>query len=370
MAGVQVQGSGGAMNVFTAYVVREVLKGSLIALLLLLTLFNLFTFADELGDLGKGHYGLREILSYLALTSPRVLYELMPSSALLGSLFVLGAMANHRELIAMRAAGLSIAGIIKAALIAGAILVVFALLVGEFVAPMTERKAQMIKATAQNEQVFLNSRYGLWLREGQKFINVRQIQKNGDLANISIYELDDQQHLIKALYASQASFLGNKAWQLEKIQSSEITPERIFANKTKKQLWQSSVAPDLLKIVVVNPDNLSMADLAQYIAFLKQNHQKSQVFELAFWGRVVNPLITFVMLLLSAPFVIGIQRGVSVGTRMMLGVIIGMGFNIIDRIVAHLGLIYDYNPLLVAVMPSAAVLTLALIIAGKLQQHA
>ena len=90
------------MNVLTGYIVREILKGSFIAVLLLLTLFNLFTFSDELKDLGGG-YGLKQIFYYLALTSPRVFYELVPASALLGSLFILGAMGNNRELIAMRA---------------------------------------------------------------------------------------------------------------------------------------------------------------------------------------------------------------------------------------------------------------------------
>ncbi len=97
-----------------------------------------------------------------------------------------------------------------------------------------------------------------------------------------------------------------------------------------------------------------------YIDFLKGNHQKSQRFEMAFWGRVVNPLVTFVMLLVSAPFVIGVKRGVSVGARMMLGVVIGMGFNILDKIVGHMGLIYELNPPLMAAFPSLTVCALAL----------
>jgi lipopolysaccharide export system permease protein len=357
------------MNVLTGYMVREILKGSLIALLLLLTLFDLFTFTDELGDLGEGNYGLTEIFYYIALTTPRVFYELVPSAALLGSLFVLGAMGNHRELIAMQSAGLPVAGIIKAAMVAGAILVVIAILIGEFVAPLTERKAQLIKVTAKHEQKVLNTRYGLWLREGGQFINVREILSNGSLADVSIYEVDAEQHLSRALHAEQAKFLGNQQWKLEKIRQSEISKQKVASIQIDEQVWKSSIAPDLLKIAVVNPDNLSIVDLAQYIDFLQGNQQKSHVFELAFWGRVVNPLITFVMLLLATPFVIGIKRGVSAGARMMIGVVIGMGFNIIDRIVSHLGLIYDYNPPLVAALPSLTVLTLALIYSRKVQQQ-
>ncbi|MBL6986120.1 MAG: LPS export ABC transporter permease LptG [Methylobacter sp.] len=355
------------MNVLTGYIVREILKGSFIAVLLLLTLFNLFTFSDQLKDLGKGSYGLKEIFYYLALTSPTVFYELMPASALLGSLFILGAMGNNRELIAMQAAGLSVMGIIRAVMLAGAILVFIAIMVGEFVAPTAERTARIMKVTAQNEQVVMGGKYGLWLREGKKFINVRTIQDDGNLADISIYELDDQRHLLHSTHAEKAAFQGNQQWKLERIKQSNISMQQMTASSQNEQIWQSSVAPDLLKIVVVNPNNLSMYDLAMYIDFLKDNHQKSHDFELAFWGRVVNPLIVFVMLLVSAPFVIGVKRGVNVGGRMMIGVVIGMGFNIIDKIVGHIGLIYDLNPPLMAFAPSLIVLVAALFALNRVQ---
>jgi lipopolysaccharide export system permease protein len=355
------------VNVLTGYIVREILKGSFVALILLLTLFNLFTFSDELKSLGKGSYGLREIFYYLALTSPTVFYELVPSSALLGSLFILGAMGNNHELIAMRAAGLSIFGIIKAVMAAGAILVIISILVGEFVAPQADRKAQTIKVTAKHGEVLMDAKYGLWLREGKQFINVRQIQDDGNLADISIYELDDLHRLHQAVHAEQASFLGGRQWQLEGIRKSEISTQQMLASTEKEQLWTSSVAPDLLKNTVVNPNNLSLYDLAMYISFLKDNHQKSHAFEQAFWGRVVNPLVTFVMLLVSAPFVIGVRRGVSAGARMMIGIVIGMSFNIIDTTVAHIGLIYNLNPPLMSFIPSLAVLAIALYAVRRVQ---
>jgi lipopolysaccharide export system permease protein len=354
------------VNVLTNYIVKEILKGSFIALILLLTLFNLFTFSDELGDLGN-NYGLPQIFYYLVLTSPTVFYELMPASALLGSLFILGAMGNNHELIAMRAAGLSVFGIIKATLIAGTVLVIVSILVGELIAPEGQKQAQLLKATVEGNQVVLNDLYGLWLREDKRFINVRQIQDNGNLVDISIYDIDDQQHLYQTTHAEQAIFLGNQQWRLKNIKQSLISTEQMQAITRDEQPLKSAIAPDLLKLAVVNPDNLSFIDLAKYVNFLKGNHQKSQKFELALWGRVVNPLVTFIMLLVSAPFVIGIQRGISAGGRMLIGVVIGMGFNIIDKIVGHLGLIYDLNPPLIAFTPSLIILTAAIYAIKRVQ---
>ncbi|MEC4748681.1 LPS export ABC transporter permease LptG [Methylomicrobium sp. Wu6] len=340
------------MNVLTSYMAKEILKGSFLAIVFLLTLFNLFTFTDEMKDLGKGSYGLKEIGLYLALTSPRVFYELVPASALLGSLFILGAMANNRELIAMQAAGLSVPGIIRAVMTAGAILVIISIVVGEYVAPIAERKAQLIKSTAQHNLTPMHSLYGIWLRENNKFINVRKIEDNGDLADISIYTLNERNRLQSELHADRASFLGNKQWQLKQIRQSDISKEKMQAAAFSEQRLTSSIAPDILNITVVSPDNLSILELAKYVDFLKHNHQKSQVFELALWGRLINPFVTFVMLMISAPFVIGVRRGISVGARMILGVIIGLGFNILDKIVGHLGLIYELNAPFIALLPS------------------
>jgi len=348
------------VNVLTLYIIREVTKGSLLALLLLITLFNLFTFSDELKDLGHGNYGLKQILLYLTLTSPRVFYELVPSAALLGSLFVVGAMANNREIVAMRAVGLSTAWVIRSIMLAGLLLVIVAVLVGEFVAPPSERAAQLLKTTAQNNGVVLRSEYGMWLREANRFINVRKILDDGSLGDIRVYEIDDQHHLIQVAQAEHGKFMGDKQWQLSNVNLSNINPQQINAETLPSMPWQSSIDSDLLKVAVVNSDNLSLYDLYMYIDFMKANNQKSQNYELAFWSRLINPLVTFVMLMVSAPFVIGIGRGIGAGGRILLGILIGMGFNISDKIAGHIGLVYEINPLLMAITPCALVFCIAL----------
>ncbi len=349
------------MKVLTRYIVREVIKGSLLAALLLLTLFNLFTLTDELKELGVGRYGLQEIFMYLALTSPRVFYELIPSSALLGSLFVVGAMANNREIVAMRTLGLSLFWIIRSIMLAGLALVIIALLVGELVAPTAERTAQLIKTTAQNDRVMMHSQYGMWLREGQRFINVRQVVDDGRLAKISIFQFNDDQRIEKITHAEQADYQSKDLWRLQNIKRSNFAGHQVEAEELPEEMWKSTMDPNLVNIVVVKSENLSLYDLYLYIDFLKTNNQKSQTYELAFWSRLVNPLVTFVMLMVSVPFVIGIRRGMGTGGRLLLGIVIGMMFNIFDKIAGNLGIVYGYNPLLMAVLPSVAVFCGALL---------
>ncbi len=343
------------MNVLTGYIVKEILKASAVAVTLLLTLFMLFTFSDELKDMGKGGYGLEQILMYLALTAPTVFYELVPFGALLGSLFVVGAMANNREIVAMRAAGLSIFWIIKSVMLAGLVMVVVAFLVGEFVAPKAIHKAKLIKMLAQKDGIAIRARSGVWLKEKDEFVNVRKIKGKGELAEVYRYKVNENDQLLSMEKIDKATFLGDGVWQVNGINRSEVSSKQVFSSTQESSEWKTSIEPDLLNVVVVKSDNMSLYDLYMYIDFLKQNNQKAQTFELAFWSRLINPLVVFVMLMVSIPFVVGIQRGVSTGGRMMAGVVIGMTFNIFDKIAGYVGLVYGFDPMIMAILPSAVV---------------
>jgi lipopolysaccharide export system permease protein len=139
-----------------------------------------------------------------------------------------------------------------------------------------------------------------------------------------------------------------------------LNPQKITSESKADQVWHSSIDSDLLKVAVVSADNQSLYDLFMYIDFLKQNNQKSQRYEVAFWSRLINPLVTFVMLMVSAPFVIGIGRGINTGSRILIGILIGECFDAFDKMFSHVGLIYDLNPIMVATLPSVLVLCIAL----------
>ena len=355
------------MPVLTRYLIKEIIKGTTIAMMILLTLINLFTLSDELQKLGEGTYTLAKIFQYVALTTPRVLYELMPSAALLGSIFVVGAMANNREIIAMRSIGLSSSWIIRSILLAGFIMVMFAVFVGEFVAPETEKAAQLLRTYATKNEMVLKTQYGMWLREGNQFINVRKIVNNESLQDIRFYAIDENHQLKMLRHADSAHLIQSGQWRLQNVSSSFLGARQVDSKVLDEQVWDSAINSDLLEVTVIEPDNLAIIDLYHYIDFLQDNNQQSQKYELAFWGRIVNPFIVFVMLMVSSPFVIGIGRGSSTGARIMIGIMIGSTFNIFDKLFSQLGMVYSLNPLLVAVTPSLIVFAGA-ILAMRIQR--
>ncbi|MEO1887754.1 MAG: LptF/LptG family permease, partial [Methyloprofundus sp.] len=156
-------------------------------------------------------------------------------------------------------------------------------------------------------------------------------------------------------------------WLLTEVLTSEISAQGVTKGHADESIWASVIDPGVVDAVVVEPENMSLMDLSTYIAFLQENKQDAAKFELAFWARLINPFITLVMLLVSAPFVVGVGRGISLGPRMMLGILIGMSFNIVDNTVGQMGIVYGLNPLFVAVLPSSIILLGALYAIGRLR---
>ena len=338
------------------YIAREVIKGALIAIAVLLALLTFFSFADELGDMGKGDYGMRQIFKYLALTLPRSFYELLPPASLVGSLVTLGALANNRELVAMQAAGISRARIIGGVLLGGLILLVLSVLIGELIAPPSEQAAQNLKSIAQSKQVTSRSKYGFWVRDGDIFINIRKMAKLEDLGDISIYDVDENRNVRRITHADQALHDGVH-WNLRGLRTTLFDGERITTDVRDKADWSSVLAPELLNAFVIRPENLSAVELYHYIEYLRDNGQKSLVVEQAFWGRLVNPLVTLVMLMVAVPFVLTVRREVGTGQRVVAGVVIGLGFHLFDKMFGHLGLVYELNPIFSVSFPTVLALT-------------
>ncbi len=357
------------MKTLDRYIGKTVLSGILVVLLILVGLFTFFEFIDEIDDIGKQRYGLWQVIQYVGLEIPRYIYELFPSAALLGSLLGLGMLANNSELTVMRATGISTVRIIISILKVGLILIVFIMLIGEFVAPTTGQHANQMRATAQSEHeqqfmVFLTN-YGFWSRDKLDFINIRTIYPDGGFGGITLYEFDTEQNL-KSITRAKNAFYENGQWLLKEVEKHIIEATQVTRQYLDTVVWKAILSPELVKIVVINPRKLSSFGLYKYIQYLRQNGQRTAKYELAFWTRLSYPLVCITMIFLATPFVFGSLRTVSVGQRVLVGALIGVVFHMLNQTMGNIGLIYNIYPAISALFPPVLFLTIAIILIRKI----
>ncbi|MTI62352.1 LPS export ABC transporter permease LptG [Methylophaga sp.] len=339
------------MRILSKYIAKNILASTLLVLLVLLALYTFMDFITELDDLGEGDYGIGSILSYIALTMPKRIYELLPVAALLGSVIGLGSMASQSELVAMRAAGYSLGDINKAVVVVAALLMLLALLIGEGLRPVTEQYARELQSVAQTGTVGSRSEHGFWTRDGNHFNHIDRINADGSFSNVAIYEFDDNHRLRILTRAARAEYQDD-SWILSDVVQSTINEAGVKVRSVTHARWQSQLNPGMVNIVVVPPEFLPVWDLLEYVRYLKDNHQSVAQYELAFWSKLMMPVSTAVMVLLAVPFVFGPLRSAPIGGRILAGALIGIGFHLFNQSFQHMGLVFGLVPWLASSFPT------------------
>lgn len=342
------------MRIIDRYIATTLLKMTGMALLAFLVLFTFLSLIDQLEDSGRGNYDAIKAFQYVLLTTPRIAYELIPVAAIIGSITTLGLMSYNSELVIIRASGMSLAKLAWAMFKGGLLIIVFAVLLGELVAPYCEQAAQELRSVAMSEQIALKTRNGFWSRGGRSFINIRTLLPGNKLEDIYIYEFDENDRLRIATHAGSASYRNNQ-WLLQDIQQSVIEEDGITRNKIELAAWDSLLNPDMLNLVTVKPQYLTVKGLVYYISYLKKNEQNSDEYEHALWKKLVMPVTVTVMILLAVPLVKTYSRSVSVSQRIFIGCFIGIVFHITNEVSGQMGVVYSINAIVSATLPTVLV---------------
>ncbi len=354
------------MNLLDRYIGRAIAGSTLIVLLALLALFSFGSFVAELDVVGKGDYTLLHAAQYVLLTLPRLAYQLFPVIALLGSVIGLGILASNNELMVMRAAGVSVLRIAFAVMKVGILWMVLALILGEYVAPPAERYAQSMRSTALVERFAVTSDNGLWARDGQYFIHIREVPSQNQVNGVSIYEFDEARRLRTMTVARSGHYRGDQ-WLLAEVSRSRIDVNGVSTEHVAQLAWHSLLTPEMIEVVAVKPASLSVQGLINYIRYLKDNGLSTDRYNLALWNKLVLPFTTLVMVFLSIPFIFGPLRSVGVGQRIFVGMLLGIGFYLIDQTFSFVGLVYQFPTALSATLPTLLFLMLALVLMARVR---
>lgn len=339
------------MKILRRYISAHLLRVSLLALAVLVALFSFFTLIDELGEAGKGSYGIPQVLLYVLLTMPRMAYELLPIAAVIGAMAVLGIMAQNSELDVIRSSGVSRRGLALLLARCGLLLVVFSVLLGEFIAPASEERAQHLRSVAMTQQIALKTRYGLWARDGNNYINIRKALPGRRMQDVYVYEFDGHNHLRTSLYAKRAEYRDDR-WWLYNVKLSEIGPDGVRGRNLPRLQRATLLDPDMINIVIVKPESLSVWELAGYIHYLHQNNQNTQVYSQALWAKLVRPFSILAMIMLAVVLVRGNARYGATGQRVFIGALAGIVFHLCNQVSAHLGVVYGLSAALSAITPT------------------
>ncbi|MEK1907015.1 MAG: LPS export ABC transporter permease LptG [Pseudomonas sp.] len=338
------------MGKLDRYIGSSVFFAILSVLGVIVGLALLFAYIDELGDLSE-NYGTLEALVYVLLTLPRRIYEMLPMAALIGCLIGLGSLASNSELTIMRAAGVSVGRIVWAVMKPMLVLMLLSVMIGEYVAPWSENLAQAHRSMAQGGGEAQSSKRGLWHRQGQEFVHINAVQPNGRLFGVTRYQFDDQRHMLSASFARRAQFKGDH-WLLLNVKTTQFHDKSTEVVEVPSERWDVELNPQLLGTVVMEPEALSVSGLWRYIHYLSEQGLNNGTYWLAFWTKVLQPLVTAALVLMAISFIFGPLRSVTLGQRVFTGVLVGFVFRIAQDLLGPSSLVFGFSPLLAVLVPA------------------
>jgi lipopolysaccharide export system permease protein len=353
------------VSVLDRYIVRTILGTVALVMAVLLVLGALFVFIDQQDDVGVGHYTAVGALWYSLLNLPQLAYELMPIVALIGSLLGLGSLARGSELTVIRAAGVSVARLASFALLAGLLLVLFEVLLGEFLAPPLQAMANAQKAFSKYSNVSFGGGGGAWVRDGDLILNVAGQSSPRQFGTMQIFELSPEHRLLALGQATHAAAGTRGKWLLSDYRESRFEGDEVTTRPPAERLLQSNVSAGFLGLAIEDPKQLTGRSLWRLIEYFRSNGLDTREYVFAFWSRIARTVGVMFAVLLAVPFVLGSFRSTGTGTRMMLGMLIGIGFFLLQRLIESGTVVFQLNPVLLAWLPTALLALVTLVLLAR-----
>lgn len=348
------------LQLYQRYLMRETLAAILLVLVAFLALFAFFDLINELRSVGNNGYQLQHALIFVALSLPGLVYELIPIAALIGSLYALTTLARHSEITVLRASGLATRDLLLTLFRVAGLLALVTFLVGEGLVPFSERMAQEMRARAMSRVIAQQGfESGLWIKDGRSFINIRQAMPDASLHGVRIYKFNAAGALESVTDAEDANFVPPGHWLLRGVVRTVLEGETSHVEHEASSEWTSAVNPDLLSVLMVAPERMSLYGLVNYTQHLVDNHQKTERYEVAIWKKLFYPLAALVMVSLALPFGYSHNRVGGGSLKMFVGVMLGILFYALNGLFSNLGVINSWPPFASATVPSLVFLLTA-----------
>ncbi|MEH6463230.1 MAG: LPS export ABC transporter permease LptG [Shewanella psychromarinicola] len=347
------------MKILDLYIARMIVSTSGLCLLILTGLSGIIKWVDQLRLVGRGAYTMLDAGIYVLFLVPRDIEMFFPMAVLLGALIGMGMLASNSELVVMQVSGMSRLQITQSAMKTAVPLMIMVMALGEWGAPIAEKSAKELQATKISGGSLIKSHRGIWAKDGDLFVNIGEVKDVNTLIDIRLYEFNDQQELTGVTHAKTAEFIGD-AWQLSAVDNTTVKDDRVIRDHLDTDVWQSSLTPDKLSVVSVKPEALSISGLIDYLDYLKINQQDPSRYELALWRKIMQPVTVAVMMLVALSFVFGPLRTVTMGARVLLGVVAGFSFYISNEIFGPMSIVYELPAVVGAIAPSMLFTGLAL----------
>lgn len=344
------------MSILDRYIARAFLgilaptAGGLVFLYLLVDL------AERMDILLRNDASASAAVRYFLFKIPLIVTQTLPAALLVAAIVSVGLFARHREMVALRASGVSLARTVRPILVAALLSSVALLVWNDAVVPPATHISQQINRVEirkrANNLVWNNRQ--IWLRGSAGLYSIDYIDSaDGSLVGLTIYEIDATFSPRRVIEIGHARWVEG-TWRLTDAvafaadRDGHITPVSLPAD--------ANVLPETpndFREARVDPEELSYSELGARIARLASRGISTRGDTVELSLKLAIPFSTFFLVWVGVALAARVQNRPNMTSMSVAGIALGFGYWAFLAFCKSLGESGALHPTLAAWTPNA-----------------
>ncbi len=307
------------------YLLRHYLLALLVVTVAIGLTIIVVNMVEQLRDFVDHQIPLLTILQYYLFFGGWVLKSFLPMFVLLAALFSVSILARRREILAMKAAGISLYRVIAPYLIATAILAVAHFYYSEYLfPPLNQRRVEMKEFTIESRSKAALAKVRNVYRQISpgKFYTITSFDTDrGDGRDFKFYSTQNHR-LVQIVTAEKVRFEDHR-WLLTsgQVRDFDSTAKETFSEFDTLTFTLIKDKPGDFQSRLVKPEDMGLEELKDYIEFQKRTGAPYLRESIDLQIKYAFPLTSVIIILICVPFAANPQRsGIAVSFSVGAGI--------------------------------------------------
>jgi LPS export ABC transporter permease LptG len=333
-----------------------------------LVLFEAFNFFELIDDIAQHRVPTSDVITYFVYLAFYLFYQLAPLACVVAVLVTLGIMAKNHELVALKAAGVSLYRVALPLVLAGLCLAGGLVELDNVYLPYANQRQDALRNQIQGRpaQTFYQPQQSWIVGDDARIYNYELFDSDHSLfGRLNIYELDPATFSVRRrIYAQRAHWLPDeRIWALSsgwvRTFSPSSTSVASYAPFTEQTFSDLHEPPEYFRREVRQGFQMNWPELRRYINDLARAGFDVARLSVQLHRKLAFPLIAPIVMLLAVPFSLAVGSRGAVG-----GLAAGVGIAVIywaaSALLEALGAVGQLPPVMAAWSPDAAFFFVAL----------
>ncbi|ETW99300.1 MAG: hypothetical protein ETSY1_15485 [Candidatus Entotheonella factor] len=320
-------------------------------------LFFLIELFDRIDNFIDYRASWVDVVTYLLLGLPDILYLMVPVACLLASVLTFSTLNKHNEIVAMRAAGVAPLRLAMPLFGLGVVACCLLLAVQEYVLPYTHRAEREVWYTRiqgkPGAHTVAYKTHDIWYRRSNR---VWQARRSNVLENrltwVTIYKLTPEGNIRQRIDAQTAHWDG-EGWRLRQGSVRTFSVSAHFAtapNHFTERWFDFPEPPEDICALPKGPEDMG---LRESLAYAKQSQRQGQLqqgrrYLVAFHGKLAFAVVCIIMVGFGAPMALTSNRSGGTARAIALTLVCGFSYWILHSLTMALGQSGYVPPILAA----------------------